>query len=381
MIKVINVISDTNIGGAGKMLLTFLRNFNRKEFDISVALPKGSLLIPELEKLDIQYFEVDGIGEMSFSVPAIKTLQTLFEQQQPDIVHTHASLSARIAARRYKKCGIIHTRHSVFEQSRARKSFPLKQIMGFINNYLSDVIIAVSPAAKANMVETGTKHEKVQIIFNGVDPVVPLTQDEKNLEMARLGCTEDDFICAIIARLEKVKGHEYILKAAELFKLHNNNVRIIIAGTGAELESLKLMATKMELDNCIFTGFVQDIRKIEGIMHLQLNASYGTEATSLSILEGMSLGVPAVVTDFGGNPYVVQDGVTGVVVPKKNYTAIYEAVMSLINDKNLYEQMKEKSVLRFNEIFTSTAMTENIQDVYRKLYKDKVTKTEGETEE
>lgn len=367
MIKVINVISDTNIGGAGKTLLTFLRNYDRAEFDVSVALPSGSLLIEELEKLDVPYFEIDGIGEMSFSLPPIKTLQALFEQQQPDIVHTHASLSARIAAKRYKKCGVIHTRHSVFEQSKARKSFPLKQIMGGINNYLSDIIIAVSPAAKANMVETGTDPSKVQIVFNGVDPVEPLTQDEKNLEMARLGCAEGDFICAIIARVEKFKGHEYVLKAAQLFKLHNSNVRIIIAGTGSEIEALKLKAVKMGLDNCIFTGFVQDIRKIEGIMHLQFNASYGAEATSLSLLEGMSLGIPAVVSEAGGNPYVVQDGVTGIVVPEKDYKAIYEAVMSLINDTELYKQMQEKSVIRFNEMFTSKDMTEGIEGVYRKL--------------
>lgn len=383
MIKIINVITDTNIGGAGKTLLTFLRNFDRTEFDISVALPKESALIPEIEGLGIQYFEVEGIADISFNFPAIKTLQTLFEQQQPAIVHTHASLSARIAARRYKKCGVIHTRHSVFEQSNSKKRFPLKNILGAVNNYLSDIIIAVSPAAKTNMVETGTDPGKVQVIYNGVDPVEPLTDDEKSLEMARLGCAPDDFICAIAARVEKFKGHSYILKAAELFKLNNSNVRIIIAGTGSEVESLKLTAVKMGLDNCIFTGFVQDIRKIEGIMNLQINATYGAEATSLSLLEGMSLGIPAVATDSGGNPFVVQDGVTGIIVPQKNYTAIYEAVMSLINNKELYEKMKIKSKERFNEAFTSEIMTESIQNVYRKLYEDKVwkIKTVSEPEE
>jgi glycosyltransferase involved in cell wall biosynthesis len=55
---------------------------------------------------------------------------------------------------------------------------------------------------------------------------------------------------------------------------------------------------------------VSEIYKIENIMDLQINASYGTEATSLSLLEGMCLGVPAVVSDFGGNPYVIEDGKT-----------------------------------------------------------------------
>ena len=54
MIKVVEVSSDSNIGGAGKCIITFLKYFDRKQFDVSVVLPKNSLLKPEAEALGVK---------------------------------------------------------------------------------------------------------------------------------------------------------------------------------------------------------------------------------------------------------------------------------------------------------------------------------------
>ena len=57
MIKVVNVISDTNIGGAGKCVINFARNYDQKKYDVSVVVPKGSALIGELEKTPVKIIE------------------------------------------------------------------------------------------------------------------------------------------------------------------------------------------------------------------------------------------------------------------------------------------------------------------------------------
>ncbi len=368
MKKVINVISDSNIGGAGKMLLGFLKLASKTEFEHLVIIPKESLLVPELENLGIKYIELERIGEKSFSIGAIKLFFDVFKRFKPDIVHTHASLSARIAARMYGKCKIVHTRHSVFDQSKAKKSFPLKQISGFLNNTFSDVIIAVSPAAMENVVETGTNPKKVTVVFNGVDEVCALSEMEKETVLKKYGLQKTDFICAIIARLESVKGHEYVLRAAKLLEQHEN-IKILIAGTGGIEAELKKTAAELGVKNVIFTGFIKEIHEIENIMHLQLNASYGTEATSISLLEGMSLGKPALVSDFGGNPYVIADGENGLVVPKCNESALAEGILRIYSDKELYDKLSDGSKNIFNERFTSEAMVKGIEDVYRRLVK------------
>lgn len=86
-------------------------------------------------------------------------------------------------------------------------------------------------------------------------------------------------------------------------------------------------------DNLCFAGFVEDVTPLMNITDIQVNASYGTEATSLSLLEGMSLGIPAVVSDFGGNPGVITDGENGLITPQKDADALADALIRLCGDE------------------------------------------------
>ena len=113
MIRVLNVISDTNIGGAGRVLLNYMSRADREHFDVSVAMPRGSLLKQPLEELGTTVYEVDGLTDRSYHKDDVKELEQLIGQVQPDIVHTHGALSGRIAGRRCGKV-VIYTRHSAF---------------------------------------------------------------------------------------------------------------------------------------------------------------------------------------------------------------------------------------------------------------------------
>lgn len=368
MIKCVNVISDTNIGGAGKLLLSFLQHYDREKFDMTVAVPRGSALIPEIEALHVPIVEVDGMADKSYDRADIIKFQALFRRLMPDVVHCHATLSARIAA---KKCGckVVSTRHSVFDQPAWKKIFPFRDIFGYVNNKYSDVIIAVSPAAKDNVVEIGTDPDRVTVVFNGVAPAKRISEEEKREVRRKYGVQPGEFVCAIIARLEEVKGHSYVLEAARLLQDMGEKVRIIIAGTGSQEEVLHEQAEELGLTNVVFAGFVTDIYKLENIMDLQLNASYGTEATSLSLLEGMSLGVPALVSDFGGNPYVIENGENGFVIPKRDAPAIAEGILRIRDDRAQYAAMQARCPEIFRQRFTAQAMTRGIEEVYEKVVK------------
>ena len=362
MINVLNVITDTNIGGAGNVLLNFMKSTNRGEFEHTVIVPEGAMLTPRLHELDIRTVEMKGIAEQSLSIGSIKAFQNEYKLISPDVVHTHASLSARIAARRWGSCAVVHTRHSAYPQGRLKTSFPAKQALGFLNNRLSDVMIAISPAARDNLIDTGADPRKIITMFNGVEPVRRLDDAEKAAARESLGIGSE-FVCASIARLVPEKGHRYILDAAEM--LLNLPVRFIIAGAGPMESSLRAQADERGLVNCIFTGFVHDVAPIENIADLQLNASYGTETSSLSLLEGMSLGVPSVASDYGGNPYIVTDGENGFIVPQHDGAAIANAVRKLYENPEMLAQMGIKALSAYNERFNSSVMAANIEKAYR----------------
>ncbi len=368
-IKVTEVSTDTNIGGAGKCLLTLLENFDYNTFDVNVILPENSLLKPYIEKMNIRVREVKGIADKSLDFKAVKELTQIFKREKPDIVHTHASMSARIAARR-AGAKVVYTRHSVFPPSKKISRGIGRLINGMVNNHYADKIIAVAEAAKDNLTDTGIKESKIRVILNGVEGLSQVSSDERRIIRERFNLPEDYKAVSIVARLEDIKGHDYFIEAADEILREEHKVRFYIAGTGSYEEHLKEKVRKMNRqEQIIFTGFISDVDKLMSITDIQVNASYGTEATSLALLEGMSLGIPAVVSDFGGNTGVIADGENGFVVPKQNSRALAEKLKILLNDSSLYEKMSEKSKAIFHKTFTADAMTRATEKVYLGLVK------------
>lgn len=363
-IKVIEVSSDTNIGGAGKCLLTLLENFDYNKFEVKAVLPKNSLLKPHIDKLKIPVIEVDGIADKSLDMKAVKELKTVFKREKPDIVHTHASMSARIAA---KQAGakVIYTRHSVFPPPKKISQGIGKIINGMINNHYADAIIAVAEAAKDNLTDTGVNEKKIRVVLNGVDGLLPISTDEKRIIMDRFNLPDGYKAVSIVARLEDIKGHDYFIEAADKILRKGYKVRFYIAGTGSYEQHLKEKVRKMNRqEQIIFTGFIPDVDKLMSITDIQANASYGTEATSLALLEGMSLGIPAVVSDFGGNPGVIKDWENGFVVPKRDSQALADKIQLLLDDEVLYNEISEKSLKVFAQTFTAQAMTKQTEKIY-----------------
>lgn len=367
MKKIIEVSSDTNIGGAGKCLLTLLSEYDRSKYEMKVILPKNSLLKPHIEVLGVEIIEVDGISDKSLDLKCIGKIYKIFKKEKPDLVHTHASMSARVAAK-FAGAKVVYTRHSVFPPAKAISEGIGKKINGFINNFFSDGIIAVAEAAKENLTDTGVDETKINVILNGVKGLVPDTTEKKLETRKRFGIEENERVISIVARLEDIKGHDYFIEAADMLLKEGIDAKFVIAGTGSYEEHLKEKVKNLRRDKeIIFTGFIKDVESLMNITYIQCNASYGTEATSLALLEGMSLGIPAVVSDFGGNPGVISNGNNGFLVIKKDSKALADGIRKLLEDDKLYEEMCQKSKEIFAKKFTAVAMTRQTEEYYDKI--------------
>ena len=157
MIRVLNIISDTNIGGAGRVILNYLKYADRSRFEPMAAIPRGSLLKEPLEQAGAPVFEVDGMADRSYHKDDVKALQALIRQVKPDLVHTHGALSGRIAARRCR-VPVVYSRHSAFPVPSKLKYPPGRWVNKWINEHYADHIIAVSPATRDNLLELSLIH-------------------------------------------------------------------------------------------------------------------------------------------------------------------------------------------------------------------------------
>ncbi len=370
MIKVLHILTDTNIGGAGTLLVNYLKNFDRHKFLIKVILPKGSLLKPRVEEVGYEVIETKNLADKSMDIKGIFELIKIFKEEKPDIVHTHSSMSGKIAAFMRGVKVRIYTRHCAYDPPKYMTVFPFKQINGFVNNTLSTHIVAVAQAAKENLTDTGVSDKKITVIINGVEPLKTITDEEKAKVREKYGIEKDDIVFGIIARLEAVKGHQYYIEAAAKIIKDNPKAKFLIVGTGTKEEDLRKLVKELGVEkNVIFTGFITDVASIYNIMDINVNCSYGTETSSLALSEGMSLKKPAIASIYGGNPYMVTHGENGLLCEKQNSMALYEAMKLLMNDKEMLKKMSETAYVHYKEKFTAEKMTKQLEDIYEKQMK------------
>lgn len=367
MLKILNILTDSNIGGAGRLLVNYLHNFDRSKFDIAVVLPKDAELIPFVEAEGYRVIEMSNGRDKSFDLKAVGELKKIIRAEKPDIVHTHSSFSGKLAA---YLCGVkrrFYTRHCAFEMPKRLTTFPGKQINGFINNTLATDIVAVAQAAADNLTETGVDPAKITVIINGSEEVRKTTPEEKSALKKTLGISAGDFVCGISARLEPYKGHSYLLDTmSDVLKAHPDTVLLVIGSGSCEAE-LKEKAAALGIDKkVIFTGFVKDVAPYYGIMDLNLNCSWGTETSCLALSEGMSLGLPAIATTYGGNPYMITDGVNGFLVPEKDSSAMAREIIRIIEDGELCRRLSAGARETYERKFTAKMMTKQLEELYLK---------------
>lgn len=364
MIRVLNIISDSNIGGAGRVLLNYLQYTDKTQFEALIAVPRGSLLKPPLEALGAQVYEVDGIADRSYHRDDVKVLERLIRAVQPDIVHTHGALSGRIAARRCGKT-VIYTRHSAFPVPKKLKYPPGRWVNQWINARYADHIIAVSPAAAENLTDAGVSPKKITTMMNGVAPLMRKTDDELAALRRAWNVPEGVFTMGILARIEPYKGHLHIVEAAEQLLREGRDFVLLVAGTGTYEDELRAEVTRRGLDDKVrFLGFLTDVSGFLSLLDVQLNASYGTETSCLSVLEGMSIGLPAVVSSYGGNPYLVDDGEDGLIFPNRDSAGLAAAIARLMDEPDTLARMSHRAVEIFHERFTGEIFARNIERVY-----------------
>ena len=257
MIRVLNLISDTNIGGAGRVILNYLRYADRERFETLVAIPSGSLLKPLLEETGVPVFEVDAMADRSFAKDDVQVLKELIREVKPDLVHTHGCLSGRVAAK-LCRVPVVYSRHSAFPVPAKIKYPPGRWANKILNEALADHIIAVSPATRDNLIEGGISTRKITVVMNGVAPVKQTSAQEQEEMRKELGLTPDLTVFGILARIEDYKGHLYLIHAAKLLKDRGyTNFRILIAGTGAFEEEVSRAVVEMGADDVEHRGFLR----------------------------------------------------------------------------------------------------------------------------
>ncbi len=366
--KVLHVISDRNIGGAGILLCNLLRHFDREKVESIVALPKGSALTERIAALDIPVYPVT--AEISRMHPAgIGEMIRILKHTQPDILHSNAAIASRIAAKRLK-IPSIYTRHCCYPPSGIYRLSPIRSVAGACNRHWSDLAIATADAAARNLMQYGIPASRIRTVINGSDPVREVTKEELNALRAAYRLAANDTVIGICARLEPCKGHTTFLEAAKLLIARHpaRSLRFLIVGEGSLDQELRQYTKTFGIENSVrFTGFVRDMAPIYRLLSIHVNCSVGTETSCLAISEGMSAGVITVATDYGGNPAMLKDSSAGFLVPVRDPVALADAITRILCDPDLEARMRASAIQTYQARFTAHRMAEEVTEIYRSI--------------
>ena len=361
MAKVIHVLTDSNVGGAGKWLENTLSVMNHR-CETLVALPEESLMKPRLKNIPgIRVIEVNGIRDRSLSIEGTLALYQLFRIEKPDVVHCHASLSGRLAAKMIPGICCVNSRHCVEPVD----SNPLKRLVkAGINNFLSHWIIAVSRGVYDNLIASGIPAGKIIQIDNGVAMGPALGEGEK-MSLRKQWGVGDSKVLGYVGRLEPVKGPLKLMEIGERLKETGlGGWKMIIAGTGSlENDLAQGIRDKGLEDVLIPIGYIDQPHKLFGIMDVCMNTS-DSEAISLTLLEAMTYGVPLMAFRVDGLEQVVIDSKNGFLVKDGDMETYAGRLAEFLTDDGMRRRMGSYGQSYVQEHFSIEIMADKLEQLY-----------------
>jgi glycosyltransferase involved in cell wall biosynthesis len=363
-LRILHVITDTNIGGAGRYLLNLLKQPAFGDFDVLIACPDGELA----ERIDARKWKRINISgrDVSFSLKLVPELMKIIKKEKADVVHTHSSLSARIAARTLG-VPVVYTKHGMVRIPNAKgvipgRTGPFKRSFNrLFAKMFSQKVIGVSQAICDELIESGIPEDMVVAIPNGID-----------LEEFKMTLREDSVrskgpLVGTVARLDRSKALDVFLESAKIIVSSEPSTRFVIGGTGPLETELKDKIKQLRLEGFVnMVGFVDDVPSFLNSLDVYvLSSDY--EGLGLAILEAMACGLPVVATNVGGVPEVVLDGETGFLVPPRQPRTMAQAIVRLLVDSDLAKTMGKVGRSRVEEVFDAKVMAEKTARVYRDL--------------
>jgi glycosyltransferase involved in cell wall biosynthesis len=238
-----------------------------------------------------------------------------------------------------------------------------------VSRLLSHIAVAVAHEAKDNLVTMGIAQKRVMVIENGVSPMP--RGASRGQDIRRRYGIENAHTVTICARLEKDKSIHTLIEAIAILKKRNIPFHAFIVGTGREETTLRSLTQILGVSEFVhFCGFVADVSPYLNAADVYANCSVGSEATSLAIAEAMSVSLPIVASDYGGNPHMVIDGYNGIIVKQSSSSELVDALM-ILTDRALCRAFGNASLERYAAHYRADRMARRYEALYQTLLQRK----------
>lgn len=365
-IRVFGLLEAASVTGPAKNLIGFAQRA-RPAVEVTIvtfrrpSVPDQGLL-PALERAGIP---VRVVNEMRMWDPRVlPQLRRLFRSERPDIIQTHNTKShffLRLMGRSRTAPWIAF--HHGFT-NRGRKDRAYNHVARWALKG-ADRVVAVCDAFARDLRGAGVRAERVSLRHNFVLPFTAPQPADVDALRTRLGIPAGTQVMLAIGRLSQEKGHADLLQAVAIAR-QAPDFRLVIAGDGPERANLEFQRKRLGIEDIvILAGYQSDVRPFYALADLLVLPSH-SEGSPNVLLEAMSAGLPIVATDAGGIIEIASDGVTALIVPKRDPRAFAAAIQRLRSDAELARRLADEC-RREAARYTPEAYVESMGAIYRSV--------------
>ncbi|MCK4463391.1 MAG: glycosyltransferase family 4 protein [Candidatus Omnitrophica bacterium] len=325
--------------------------------------------------MDLNWLSKRGINGLEREIR--EDFITFIEKTNPDILHAHnmhyfSKPHARILEELSIKKGIplVLTAHNSWDDN---------LFLDLTRKVKWARIIAVSHFIKRELIGVGVDDRKISVIHHGIDEKAYRPNINTRGILRKYPILKNKHVIFHPARMGLGKGCDVSIKALRLVKERYPDVVLILAGTkniidwgSQQQKDIAYMVNLVDFfrlrKNVLINAFkLSDMPALYAVSDVCLYPSTTSEPFGLTMLEAMASAKPMIITDTGGMPEIIKDGINGFVIPIKNFEMLASRIIQLLDDKRLNERFGYTGREIIEQYYTKDIVTRNIINLYKKL--------------
>jgi glycosyltransferase involved in cell wall biosynthesis len=382
-IKVLFISHSSSMWGAERSLFLLLKHINRNKFEPIMVLPSSGLLKDEIDRLKITTYIIKSPWwidsknkahffksilrhgkKIIFEILALLKIYKIIRKEKIDIIYTNTivNFSGALISLFYRIPHVWHIREILEDNPNLSSFLSNKIIFSFISK-TSKIVIANS-FATASQFDNIKSKGKLEVIHNAVE-----IQNFKNKKISINKSNNSDWIVAVIGALQIRKGQEDVIKAVKIVKKNMPNVKLYIVGDGDKeyKKHLENLIIKLDLEeSVIFTGYRNDVPKLLPKFKVVIMPSWNEPFGRVAI-EAMATGIPVIAVNVGGPKEIVEEGISGYLVPPRCPKLIAQKIIYLYQNSSIRIKLGNNAKIIAEEKFTFEKYTEKIENILYKL--------------
>ena len=363
--KISYILDTFRGGGKERRCLQLIQGLNKAGYkDIQVIIVNNDIEYKELYECACELIIMDRKNRKLGFFETRKELKKHINSFSPDVVQAWGMMSALFIMTAFPlmKFKFICS----YIGSIINPIFP--STLWFINNLCkirSKVIIANT---QAGIKAFGIPQKKAKVIYNGFNEkrFYNITDVEKKKEELRI---DTKHVVTMVASFSSNKDYECYIKAAKILVSKRDDITFLAVGNGSLWEQMNSLLNEKEKKRIRLLGRRNDIDELFQICTLNVLCSNvkTKEGLSNSIMESMAFGIPALATEGGGTPEIIQDKQNGYIIKVQTPEKVAEDIANILGNENELKEVSIKARETIQEKFLLSRMTDDFIRLYKSL--------------